>query len=93
MKKKMPSKYGKTIRNALFPIIGSMIPRNPSMTDSIIAWPVDGIIFVPPRKANLTKKIISIEIIHVRIIESVMANLPIENTAVDEELTPSPWLA
>jgi hypothetical protein len=63
------------------------------MTDSIIACPVDGMIFTPPRKANLIKKIISIEIIHVRIMESVMTNLPIENTPVDEELTPPPWPA
>jgi hypothetical protein len=93
MKKKIPSKYGKTVRNALFPIIGSIIPCNPSITNSMIAWPVEGIIFTPPLRANLTRKIINIEIIHVRIIESVITNLPIENIVVDEELTPSSWPA
>jgi hypothetical protein len=92
MKKKMPSKYGKTTRNALFPIMGSIIPCNPSITDSIIAWPVEGMIFTPPLRANLTKKIISADTIHVRIIESVRTNLPTENTTVDEELTPPSWL-
>ena len=70
------------------PTIGLITLSKPSISDSITACHLLGIVLISPLNAILKTKTINKATIHEAITESVIGNPNTENTLVDDALTP-----